>query len=89
MPCDVIEVTFGVRYRWLDFIVGTYNQKIPLCLILSLFSAELIFLFGSLLIRAFRNKEMRKRLGVGAMIGMIALCLLGFVLLIYFIYLLF
>ena len=89
IPCKAIEVTFGWRHRGLDFIVDTYNQKIPLCLILSLLSAEVLFLFGAPLLRAFRNKEMRKKLGVGATIGITAICLLCLALLVYFIYLMF
>ncbi len=89
MPCDRIEIAFGLRYRGLDFIVDSYNQKIPLCLILSLLCTEVLFLFGAPLIRAFCNKEMRKKLGVGAIIGIIAICLLCLILLIYFIYLMF
>ena len=89
MPCEAIEVTFGFRHRGLDFIVDTYNQKIPLCLILFLLCTEVLFLFGDSLIRAFRNKEMRKKLGVGAIIGITAICLLCLILSVYFIYLLF
>ena len=89
IPCKAIEVSFGLHHRGLDFIVDTYNHKIPLCLILSLLLAEVLFLFGSLLLRAFRNKEMRKKLGVGAIIGIIAICLLCLILSIYFLYLLF
>ena len=89
IPCKAIEVTFGRRHRGLDFIVDTYNQKIPLCLILSLLFAEVLFLFGVPLLRAFRNKEMRKKLGVGATIGITAICLLCLALLVYFIYLMF
>ena len=89
MPCDTIEVTFGLRHRGLDFIVDSYNQKIPLCLILSLLCAEVLFLFVAPLFRAFRDKEMLKKLGVGAIIGIIAICLLCLILLIYFIYLMF
>ncbi len=89
VPCKAIEVTFGLRHRGLDFIVDTYNQKIPLCLILSLLCAEVLLLFGNSLICAFRKKEMRKKLGVGAIIGITAICLLCLILLVYFIYLLF
>jgi hypothetical protein len=89
MPCEAIEVTFGFRHRGLDFIVDTYNQKIPLCFILFLLCTEVLFLFGDSLIRAFRNKEMRKKLGVGAIIGITAICLLCLILSVYFIYLLF
>ena len=89
IPCKAIKVTFGVRHRGLDFIVDTYNQKIPLCLILFLSCTEVLFLFGDSLIRAFRNKEMRKKLGVGAIIGITAICLLCLIMSVYFIYLLF
>ena len=89
MPCEAIEVTFGLRYRGLDFIVDTYNQKIPLCLILFLLFTEVLFLFGDSLIRAFRNKEIRKKLGVGAIIGITAICLLCLISSVHFIYLLF
>ncbi|MBQ9806008.1 MAG: hypothetical protein IJW49_05835 [Clostridia bacterium] len=89
IPCDVIEVTFGARHRGLDFIVDTYNQKIPLCLIFSLLCTEVLFLFGAPLFRSFRDKPMRKKLGVGAIIGIIAICTLCLILLSHFIYLLF
>jgi len=89
MPCEAIEITSGLRPRGLYFNVNTYNQKIPLCLILSLSCAEVLFLFLGALLRAFRNKEMRKKLGVGAMIGITAICLLCLIMLAFFIYLLF
>ena len=88
MPCEAIEIT-SMRPRGLYFNVNTYNQKIPLCLILSLSCAEVLFLFLGALLRAFRNKEMRKKLGVGAMIGITAICLLCLIMLAFFIYLLF
>ena len=89
MPCDVIEVEFGVHYRGLDFIVDTYNQKIPLCLIFSLVLAELLIMFGEVLIRAVLDSELRKKLGIKLIIGIIALCVLFATMLIYFGYLLF
>jgi len=88
MPCEAIEIT-SMRPGGLYFNVNTYNQKIPLCLILSLSCAEVLFLFFGGLLRAFRNKEMRKKLGVGAMIGITAICLLCLIMLAFFIYLLF
>jgi len=88
MPCEAIEIT-SMRPRGLYFNGNTYNQKIPLCLILSLSCAEVLFLFFGGLLRAFRNKEMRKKLGVGAMIGITAICLLCLIMLAFFIYLLF
>ena len=87
MPCEVIKINRSGRLDF--FIVDTYNQKIPFGLIFSLLCAEVLFLFGDTLLRAFRNKEMRRKLGVGAMIGITAICLLSLILLVFFIYLLF
>ena len=76
MPCEVIEISFGRRHRWLDIIVSTYNQKIPLALILALVCIELLILFGEIVIRALRNAEFRKKLGTGTLLFTIALCCL-------------
>jgi hypothetical protein len=76
MPCEVIEISFGRDHRWLDIIVSTYNQKIPLALILALVCIELLVLFGEIVIRAIRNAEFRKKLGKGTLLFTIALCCL-------------
>ena len=76
MPCEVIEISFGRRHRWLDIIVSTYNQKIPLASILALVCIELLILFGEIVIRAIRNAEFRKKLGKGTLLFTIALCFL-------------
>ena len=75
MPCDVVEFSFGGRHRSLDIVVDTYNQKIPLSIILTLLLFELLVLFGEVLIRAVRKTEFRKKMGTGALIGILALCL--------------
>ena len=76
MPCEIIEISFGRRHRWLDIIVSTYNHKIPLASILALLGIELLFLFGEILIRAIQNAEFRKKLGKGMLLFTIALCCL-------------
>ena len=89
MPCDVIKVEFGARYRGLDFIVDTYNQKIPLCIIFSLVFVECLVMFGEVLLRAILDAELRKKLGTKLIIGIIALCILFLIVLGYFGYILF
>lgn len=76
MPCEIIEISFGRKHRWLDIIVSTYNQKIPLASILALVCIELLVLFGEIVIRAIRNTEFRKKLGKGTLIFTIVLCCL-------------
>ena len=75
MPCEVTEISFGHRHRWLDIIVNTYNQKIPLVSIIALACVELLILFGEIVIRAIRNAEFRKKLGKGTLLFTLALCL--------------
>ena len=89
MPCDVIKVEFGARDRGLDFIVDTYNQKIPLCIIFSLVFVECLVMFGEVLLRAILDAELRKKLGTKLIIGIIALCILFLIVLGYFGYILF
>ena len=89
IPCEVIEISFGRRHRWLDIIVSTYNQKIPLASILALVCIELLILFGEIVIRAIRNAEFRKKLGKGTLFFTIALCCLFLAVLILSILLLF
>ena len=89
MPCEVIEITFGQRYGSFDITIDTYNQKIPLGAILTLVFTELLVLFGEITIRTIRNKEFRKKLGRGTVIGTFALCLLFLVGLLFSIQLLF
>ena len=88
MPCEVVEFSFGRRSN-LDIILDTYNQKIPLVAIVALSCVELLVLFGEILVRSIRNAEIRKKLGVGVLIGILALCLVFLALLIYSIYQLF
>ncbi len=76
IPCTVIEITFGHRYRGFDIILDTYNQKIPLVALLAIVGTELLVLFGEIMIRAIRNAELRKKLGVGILIGIFVLWLL-------------
>ena len=89
MPCEVIEITFGRRYSGFNITIDTYNQKIPLATVLALLATELLFLFGEIVIRAIRNAEFRKKIGMGTFVGTIALCLVFLAMLIFSIYLLF
>ena len=72
MPCEAIE--FGISRR-VEIIIDTYNQKIPLCLMFSLVYMEVLFQLGYAIFPMLRNKETRKKFGVGYIIGTIALCL--------------
>ena len=89
IPCEVVEISFGRRYRLLDIIVSTYNQKIPLASIIALVCIELLVLFGEIVIRAIRNAEFRKKLGKGTLLFTIVLCCLFLAVLILSILLLF
>jgi hypothetical protein len=42
VPCEVIELTFGLRHQGLDIVLDTYNQKIPLGAVLALLCAEVL-----------------------------------------------
>lgn len=89
IPCEVVEITFGRRYSGFNITIDTYNQKIPLATVLALLATELLFLFGEIVIRAIRNAEFRKKIGMGTFVGTIALCLVFLAMLIFSIYLLF
>lgn len=89
MPCEVLELTFGRRHRWLDITLDTYNKKIPLAAVLAICCIELLVLFGEILIRAVRDAEFGKKLGKGMFILTVALCLLFIAVLILSICLLF
>jgi len=75
LPCAVVEITFGRRYRWMDVTLDTFNQKIPLAAILTLLCVELLVLAGDVLIRAVRDADFRKKLGAGLFIGLLVFCL--------------
>ena len=74
VPCEVIELTFGLRHQWLDIVLDTYNQKIPLVAVLALLCAEVVIIFGEFLVRCVRNADLRKKLGKGALIWIAVLC---------------
>ena len=74
IPCEALEFTFSLRHKGLDIVLDTYNQKIPLGAVLALLCAEMLIIFGEILIRAARNSDFRKNFGKGALIGIAVLC---------------
>ena len=92
MPCEEVAFKLHGRYRGFSFSVDTYNQKIPMFLIIILFLMVFLLYLGSILVLLIRDSEGRKKLSRGLHVGLLAgigvLCLLLLGVILYFVYLL-
>ncbi len=72
MPCEEIAFKLYGRYRGFSFSVDTYNQKIPMFLIIILSLTNVLLYLGSFLVLLIRDSERRKKLGRGLLVGLFA-----------------
>ena len=90
IPCNVISVQFSHwKHKIMSFVVDTYNQKIPLLSISLILCIQFLYMFLNILVLIIKDTELRKRLGIWAIIGVFLIILLDIAVVCHLLYLLF